>query len=383
MDPADEESTFFNGRTLVKTYMLETVRNELRHRSIHEAFPEEISLEGIDDSLFRVRDHRLHDGHVVGLLEMLDDRHPVFYTTMQSNYSDKWVRQNVDSTPWLDRIWLSSHILSDIWKYVRTFHHPNRYVRLSFEHEARYETDEELLKSAVGDEFFGYEDDIEPIKERRKSNLSLNEKIGTLEQVLPDLKNTYDPLNSLIQLQIPARGKGGHLLNYDGKVTNRSSSFIEHRSAINWVVNLYGKVTDNAEEKLWFTTSPVGDSGFRIDGAPLFIEFNEQLSKKTFDNFVNKGLKYRRSKLRIGGYIHHRGNTKIHMAAIDRHLWQPFIMEVTSRYIMALLPRGTCGNTIHRLVTNVQRYIVPNITVWLGEERYENAVNGAREGTLS
>ena len=214
MDAADEESTFFNGRTLVKTYMLETVRNEFSHRSIHEALPEEISLEVIDDSLFRVRDHRHHNGHVVGLMEMLDDRHPVFYTTMQSNYSDRWVRQNVDSTPWLDRIWLSSHILSDIWDHVRTFHHPNRYVRLSFEHEARYEADDGLLESAVDSEFFGQEDDIESINDRRKSKVSLNEKIGILERVLPDLKTTYDPLNSLIQLQIPARGKGGHLLNY-------------------------------------------------------------------------------------------------------------------------------------------------------------------------
>lgn len=375
LDTTDEETTFSNGRTLVKTYMLETVRNEHRHRSIRESFPKEISLESLDDTLFRVRDNGCHDGHVVGLLEMLEDRHPVFYTTMQSNHSDRWVRHNVDTTPWLDRIWLSSHILSDIWDHIRNVNHPNRYVRLGFEHEASYESYDRLFGSVDIDEY----ETSSIINERRKSKLYLNERIGTLEKVLPDLKATYDPLNSLIQLQMPARGKGGYLLNYDGKVTNRSKSFIEHRLAIGWVVNLYEKVTSKAEERLWFKTSPVGDTGFRIDGAPVFIKFDERLSEETFNSFVDRGLKYRNSKLRIGGYIHRRGKTKIHMAAIDRHLWQPFIMEATSRHIMALLPRGTCGNTIHRLVTNVQRYIAPKVCVWLGEEPYEKAVRGARE----
>lgn len=378
-DTTEEETTVSDGRTLLKTYMLETVRNEYRHRSIHESFPEEISLEVIDDTLFRVRDNGYHDGHIVGLLEMLEDRHPVFYTTMQSKYSDRWVRHKVDTTPWLDRIWLSPQILSDILDHVRVVNHPNRHVRLSFEHEASYESDNGLFGSVDIDEY----EVNSIINERRKSKLSLNERIGTLDKVLPDLKDAYDPLNSLIQLQMPARNGGGYLLNYDGKVTNRSNSFIEHRLAISWVVNLYERVTSKAEERLWFKTSPVGDTGFRIDGAPVFIKFDEKLSEETFNSFVDKGLKYRNSKLRIGGYIHRRGKTKIHMAAIDRHLWQPFIMEATSRHIMALLPRGTCGNTIHRLVTNVQRYIAPKVRVWLGEEPYENAVRGARENILT
>ena len=69
-----------------------------------------------------------------------------------------------------------------------------------------------------------------------------------------------------------------------------------------------------------------------------------------------------------------RGPTKVHVAAIDLHLWQPFLLEATSSQLTAVLPRGTCGNTIHRLVTNVQRLLDPNVDVWLGSERYETAV---------
>jgi len=49
-------------------------------------------------------------------------------------------------------------------------------------------------------------------------------------------------------------------------------------------------------------------------------------------------------------------------------------MEATSRQLLGVLPSGTCGNTIHRLVTNVQRYLNPNIDVWLGSKLYTETV---------
>jgi len=50
------------------------------------------------------------------------------------------------------------------------------------------------------------------------------------------------------------------------------------------------------------------------------------------------------------------------------------LLEATSRQLTAVLPHGTCGNTIHRLVTNVQRWFDPHVEVWLGSESYKTAV---------
>ena len=376
---ADGSAYFEPGRTLVKSYMLETARNGRTLRDLPESFPKGVSLEVVDDSLFRVHDAKEHRGQVVGLLERLNERHPVFYTTLQAKDSDRWIRNNVDQTPWLDRIWLSSPILSEIWDQVRNTHSPNRYVRLGFEHEAKYEMPDGSFE--FDDNLFEIEDETgSTVHDRRKSKVNLTEKIDELNKVLPEWTNIYNPLHSLVQFQIPARGKGGHLLNYDGKSTNRSGFFVEHRSTVKAVVKLYKRVTDSVEEKLWFKTSPVGDSGFRLDGEPVYIQFENPLSQQTLDRLVNYGLQHRSSLLRIGGYLHRRGPTKIHMSAIDRHLWQPFSMEVTSHHIILILPEGTCGNTIHRLVTNIQRYIAPKIKVWLGSEPYEEAVHVARKG---
>ena len=74
---------------------------------------------------------------MVGLIEELDDRHPVFYTKMAVEHSDRWVRQRVETTPWLDRLWLSLPILFELWRQVQATTPQQRYARLGFEHEAR------------------------------------------------------------------------------------------------------------------------------------------------------------------------------------------------------------------------------------------------------
>jgi len=213
--------------------------------------------------------------------------------------------------------------------------------------------------------------------ERRRSKIHLTERLSVLQRKLPDLIRLYDPLHSLVQLQMPSGGRGGHLLHFDGKATNRSESFLEHRATVGLVVDLYRKVTEHVEEHVWLDTTDAGQDGFRVRGAPVLIKFSKPLPQETFDRFVSLGLQRRTSRFRIGGYLSRRGDTKVQLAAIDRHLWQPFLLEATSEHLLAVLPRGTCGNTIHRLVTNVQRYVDPEVDVWLGAEPYEKAVSAA------
>ena len=369
----DGSGSWETGRTLLKGYMLETARNGRTVRELPEAFPEGVSLEGLDDALFRVHDAKDHGGRIVGLLERLDDRHPVFYTTMQSAHSDRWVRNNVDKSPWLDRVWLSSHMLLELWNRTKKFNSPYRYVRLGFEYDGKFETITNSILQEKG--FTRYEGDDEYyIPERRRSYFHFTDQLYKIEDKLGDLMNAYELLNSLVQLQMPASHKGGHLLYFDGKTTNRSDSFLEHRSKLISIINMYKKATETAEEKLWFGATGVEGGGYRFDGAPVIIQFDEPLSEATFDRFVKYGLKYKNSKLRIGGYPRRLGPTKVHLTAIDYHLWQPFLLEATAHHIMVLLPRGTCGNTVHRLVTYIQRSVSPKVKVWLGSHPYENIV---------
>jgi hypothetical protein len=47
---------------------------------------------------------------------------------------------------------------------------------------------------------------------------------------------------------------------------------------------------------------------------------------------------------------------------------------------MAIIPNGTCGNTAHRLVTNVQRYLDPGANAYIGEKPYKTLVEEAAQG---
>ena len=372
-------------RTLIKTYMLETARYDQTVPDLDSLFPDAVELHRLDDTLYRVQD-ATHGHAVVGLLEALNDRHPVLYTTLGVDESNKWIRQVVDRSPWLDHLWLSSPILFELWNRVRKHTPSHRYVRLGFEHDAWYEATSDLTKvvETPPDAQVISDSDGETASgwvERRRSRVTLTERLALLTTKLEPLMNLYDPLHSLVHLQVPSGGRGGHRFFYDGRCTNWSDSFVEHRATVKSVVTLYREITERAEARLWVDTVQVGDDGFSLRGAPVTIRFREPLTRATFKRFVDLALRRRTSRFRIGGYITQRGPTKVHLAGIDRHLWQPFLLEATNQHLLAVLPQGTCGNTIHRLVTNVQRYVDPRVGVWLGSEPYERTVAESMKAT--
>jgi hypothetical protein len=67
----------------------------------------------------------------------------------------------------------------------------------------------------------------------------------------------------------------------------------------------------------------------------------------------------------------------VHVYGLDRHLWQPLFLELTATGCVAIIPNGTCGNAVHRLVTNIQRYLDPGAIVHLGDQRYSAMVQEA------
>ena len=199
---------------------------------------------------------------------------------------------------------------------VHTTHHPDhRFVRLGFEHEAWYEISSDLNAAdddISDEEHTSGENEETPLSriERRRSTVYLTERITLLKTKLQPLMDLYDPLHSLVQLQIPGGEGGGHRFYHDGRATNWSDSFIEHRAAVALVVRLYRNVTSHVEDRLWVDTTQVGEYGFSVTGAPVTSRFSDQLGERTFNRFVDLALRRRTSRFRIGGYVTRRGPTK-------------------------------------------------------------------------
>ena len=294
------------------------------------------------------------------------------------------MRQTADTSPRLDRLWLSSPILFELWQQAQATTPPQRYARLGFEHEERYEP---IHGSGAYIEDDGLDDaDYETpsaFVERRRSVLTLTERLSVIDEKLHRLIESYDSLRSLVHLQMPAAGRGGHRLNYDGRAANRSDSFADHRATVRRVLALYRSITEHAEDRLWAETSDAGEGGFKVTGSPLVIDFGEPLTESLYNRFVELALERCTRRFRIGGFVTRRGATQAQVVAIDRHLWQRFLLEATSQHLLAVLPHGTCENTVHRLVTNVQRELAATVRAWLGSEPYEKAVadTGPRQRT--
>ena len=227
------------------------------------------------------------------------------------------------------------------------------------------------------------EADDKPEKDRRRIRSEVRDRIGPIRKVLEKLQGTYAPLNALYGMRIPSHvARGGHDLYQEGRITNRSDSFEDHRNTVRYLHRLYKSVLDKTERSAWFEFDKKQDaSNLRTSfkGVPLIIHFDETLPRSTFDRWIDLAFS-RRNAFRLWGDPIRLGPTKVHVYGADRHLWQPINLEITADKLVAILPKGTCGNTFHRLVANVQRYVCPKIDVWLGATRFSDLMSEVGAG---
>ncbi|MFG2565252.1 hypothetical protein ACGFR6_07405 [Streptomyces sp. NPDC048567] len=344
---------------LQKSYILETVDGgspdsrlpieELFSRSGLKAKP--LPLDG---TAFNIS---TENEECVALVEQVDSRYMTLYTLLPSNQSDKLVRSAVSVNPFLDHLWLSSQSFMALWSNVLSGNSGRRYGKITFEHESIYEVSEEDAGEHLPDE-------------RRTSRFTMVDKLEVMAQKMDPLQQEYAPLASITQMRLPAQGRGGHDLYYDGKVTNRSSSFIDHRTALHDVVRMYRSLTRSVERQLWTSTVSPNSLGARGVGSVAEIVFSRPLAEDLFRRWVVSMFNNRRNRFRLTGYAKWLNETKVHANAIDQHLWQPLVMEFTPSRVVAILPHGTCGNSVNRLISNIQRFIDPKVTAYIGDKEY-------------
>jgi hypothetical protein len=375
-------------RPLVKSYMLETVPPHKKRPSLAELFKQVnhqlFPLEG-DSTMFRVQSGA--DKRFVGVVEQLLDRHPVYYTTEKSKDSDPLIEKLVERNSELDHLWISGRVFEQLHQIVLKTTAKHRYGRLVFQFTSIFEGD---LPPSVGDSQNDAEDESEEaeeeesdasgdgdkfIPERRATKFSMIERLSELEAKLPKMRELHRPLWAISQLRIPALRRGGHDFYHHGKVTNRSDSFAEHRQRVEFVLKLYSSLTTATEERSWSTVekTSIKTAGKTetIIGAPVVIEFFEPLTQEVFDQFVRQTFGREENRFRLWGDPISLGPSKVHVYAVDRHIWQPLFLEITKKKITVLVPHGTCGNSVHRLITNVQQYLDPAVRATIGGVPYD------------
>jgi hypothetical protein len=376
-EAAGAEPTGARLRTnLVKSYVLETVREGSDAPNAAETFADAAGLR-----LTELDGGDIHilagaDG-IVAVIEGAETRFPVLHSTRKARTIDPIVKTTVLSSPWLDHIWLPGRFFDALWSWTRDTVDPGRLAKLKFSYTGKYER-LGLLGPAADEDLEGDEDeppeDDGIISEVRQSHFEVSDRVGVLDQRLEQMRRLYDPLQSTVQIRIPSTVRGGHEVYSNGKITNRSVSFSEQQKIVRLVTNLYRRVTEDAEERLWYSADEAPGDAAGITGRPVYLQFPERLELATLHLWADRTFRIKRNVFRLGGQMMWSGpdQTRLHVYGVDRHLWQPVSIEVTRDHLLAVLPAGTCGNTINRLVTNVQRYLSPSVKAWVGEFPYED-----------
>src|SRR4051812_31211366 len=118
-------------------------------------------------------------------------------------------------------------------------------------------------------------------------------------------------------------------------------------------------------------------------GITVLVKFAEPLELSVFQHWV---ASFRRQNNRFGlwGNPVDMGPGKVHLYAVDVHLWQPIDLEITREHLYAQLPARAHDDTLHRLVANIQRFVDPRIETYVGDRPYgepieQAPVNGDRQ----
>jgi hypothetical protein len=360
-------------KNLVKSYVIETVRDFADAPNPADLCAEAAGLRA--DPISGGDLYRLHDpksGNVVAILEGADTRFPVVHSTLKTQPIDQMVTRAVQSSLWLDHVWLPGRFFDALWDWTKRTADPSRLARLKFSYTAHYEQPNDGVDAEVDDDEDGHDTDDEGIREIRHSQFEVADRVGLLDQKLAKLTALYAPLQSTVRIKIPSGGLGGHEVYDNGKVTNRSVSFAEQQKIVRLIIDLYSRVTEDAEDKLWYGTERDVSDGAGFTGRPVLLEFEQPLELATLHKWADRTFGSSRNRFRLGGQPMWSGadRTRLHVYGIDRHLLQPITLEATRNHILAILPVGTCGNTINRLLTNVQQYLAPGVNTWVGEFPY-------------
>lgn len=319
-----------------------------------------------------------------GYLEQYDERFFAFYTAEKVDIAKKLVNRWVTSSPEIDLSWFSGQLLQSLWDRDVSQRGDSYFSKLIFQHESVFDLPEDASQEMDAEDDEENEEVSEedrPERERRKVRSEIKDRIGPIRKALSKLQGNYPPLHALSGLRFPSRAAhGSHDLYQMGQITNRSNSFEDHRNTVRYLYRTYKSLLETTESSAWLATeepvpSQKGAASFK--GVPLIVNFSEELSETTFNHWVARAFQ-KRNRFRLWGDPIRLGPRKVHVYGADRHLWQPINLEMTSRRVVAILPKGTCGNTFHRLVTNVQRYVCPEIKVWLGAKPFEQLVSEAQ-----
>lgn len=195
------------------------------------------------------------------------------------------------------------------------------------------------------------------MKIQRPNALKAYEQLKYEYKVFPDV-----PLSSVLaerydnELDTSARA----LIKSNGKITGRGPDFSAYLQIVNGTLDNYAHVINTLESKYWLGLTSVRSEesvGIQLNGEPFCITFDSEIDVES----VVAAMFNCERPFRLMGEPEKVGDNYYAVDAIDLHVGQPLALEISPTLMRLYLYRGTCGNTIVRILRSLQHYIISNL----------------------
>jgi hypothetical protein len=175
-----------------------------------------------------------------------------------------------------------------------------------------------------------------------------------LEQLIADDRYRLSTALSGVALRVRDRQLGvvDEAAHYQGRFVGRGGAFELHLGFMSRAVQAYAEAVRHIERHFALGWDGSEERGFGFEGHVLQIRFGRRIDD--LSQFLT-GLFSCRDPFRLWAVPRLVNDRFAEAEVVDLHVGQQFRMDISSEWLRVYLSSGVCGNTVVRLVTNLQR----------------------------
>jgi hypothetical protein len=331
------------GRNAVKSYIVET--HIFKEKPDREKILESI-LSRAKEIDFGSKLHETHEESLIYLetelldfyIDIAEPRYLVFHSAEPTKHTDPFIKK-FNSANGYDSIWLPVPLLLQTVDFGKFWG-----MSVSFQ-QALDETDEENYINGpedTQDVSLSVKRHFAKIFFQTLINSDINNMLGIsrLSVLRGDNDNNPKKENKFIIDDI----------KYNGKLTAKGNSFSRHSRLVYELVGLYSKTINKIE------TYGLTFEERYLSGNPFTITFSKKVEPKKLIDFMFNG----EQPFRLWGIEDELGQKQYRVYAVDMHNGNhgnKLTFEITSEFMRVSLPKYACGNTMLRLLANLNHYV--------------------------
>ena len=345
----DREHEYSKGRGPLKTYIVEAHAHN--GDSIRSGAASSVLFDAADRHKLHVqetKDKNLFEvsrGEAGFFFDVLDPRFWIVHTMSNIDIAEEILNTLIEDNPHLDHAWPPSELMRDIQKTGRP-----RGFAVDF--------DETVLLPPHEDRF---EDEPNAIVKIRHGGTGAETWLKRLEEFAPSVLAF-----SMVKFSREEKNTGGYIiqeLNDKGRLKAAGNSINLHLQVVSTVLHEYKSLILAIEESTRVRPSLEGNGKILL-GEPLVFDFPQPL--RDFNAFVRE-LVSCREPLKLWGIVEEVGTKRVHVEGVDLHTGSRLRFDVTPNFMRIYLGPRACGNTVARLLRNLQAHINSTIQIRIPE----------------